>query len=104
MAQLHWYRGSFGWRGAASRRRSAPAAGVIAVAALLAGPREARGQEPAACLSQDPSQWPAASKPYFMIIVDSSGSMGAGVGSSPSCAGYQANRIGHARCAVKNAV
>ena len=29
--------------------------------------------EPAACLSMDPSQWPSPSKPYFTVIVDTSG-------------------------------
>ena len=59
--------------------------------------------EPASCLSPDPAQWPSPSKPYFMMIVDTSGSMATGVAGNNSC-GYPNDRIGHARCAVKNTV
>lgn len=60
--------------------------------------------EPAACLSSDPSQWPQPSKPYFMIVVDTSGSMGTVVLTGANSCGYQHNRLGDARCAVKNIV
>nr|WP_240806783.1 MopE-related protein [Polyangium spumosum] len=59
------------------------------------------GAEPAACLSFDPSVWPAPSKPYFMVAFDSSGSMTNSVASNNSC-NYPNNRLGHGRCAVKN--
>ncbi len=51
--------------------------GVLAAgAALVPGDvPEAFAQEPAACLSQDPAQWPAPNKPYFMLLQDTSGSM-----------------------------
>ena len=55
------------------------------------------------CASPDPAQWPASSKPYFMVIVDTSGSMTTSVSTTNSC-GYPNNRIGHARCAVRNAI
>ena len=42
-------------------------------ALLATAPAEA--QEPAACLSPNPSDWPAPAKPYFMVVVDTSGSM-----------------------------
>ncbi len=80
-------------------------AGVVGAATLalaLLTPT-ASSAEPASCLSTNPADWPAPSKPYFMIIVDTSGSMGSGVASTNSC-GYPNNRIGHARCAVKNTV
>lgn len=64
----------------------------------------AGAQEPAACLSADPAVWPKSSKPYFMLLVDTSGSMITSVaGAAPSC-GYPATRMGHAKCAVKNTV
>jgi len=83
---------------------------VAAISPWLVSTPEAKG-EPAACLSQDPAQWPAPSKPYFMIIVDTSGSMITNnVGSANSC-GYNtsgvagnSNRIDHARCAVTNTI
>ncbi|HVY49631.1 MAG TPA: MopE-related protein [Minicystis sp.] len=76
---------------------------LLAIASATGGTASANN-EPAACLSQDPTQWPAPSKPYFMVIVDNSGSMSTDVGSSPSCAGYPSTRVGHARCAVTKAV
>ncbi|MEO7331630.1 MAG: MopE-related protein, partial [Minicystis sp.] len=76
-------------------------ASALALAALVS-PAPVRA-EPAACLSADPSLWPAASRPYFMMLVDTSGSMISAVpGAAPSCAGYPATRMGHAKCAVKN--
>jgi hypothetical protein len=79
--------------------------GVGVMAALLAASAgvSPAAAEPASCLSPDPAQWPSSSKPYFMIIVDTSGSMTTGVATSNSC-GYPNDRMGHARCAVKNTV
>ncbi|MCA9594830.1 MAG: hypothetical protein KC776_16030 [Myxococcales bacterium] len=74
----------------------------VAVSAALA-PSIARAQEPPACLSQDPKDWPSPSKPYFMIAFDTSGSMTSTVSTTNSC-GYPNNRIGHGRCALKNTV
>jgi hypothetical protein len=64
----------------------------------------AAAAEPAACRSPDPSDWPPPAKPYFMIVVDSTGSMGSSVGSAPSCPGYSSSQGGHARCAVRNTI
>src|SRR5687767_6504787 len=36
---------------------------------------EASAQEPAACLSFDPAAWPPPARPYFHLVVDTSGSM-----------------------------
>ncbi|MBK7579152.1 MAG: hypothetical protein IPI67_03010 [Myxococcales bacterium] len=67
--------------------------------ATFAGPLAA--QEDPKCLSQNPADWPAAARPYFMIAFDSSGSMTTSVATNNSC-GYPNNRLGHGRCAVKN--
>ena len=70
---------------------------------LLSGSAAA---EPATCLSPDPSVWPAPSRPYFMLAIDTSGSMLSllPAGNVNSC-GYQPeDRVAHARCAVKNTV
>jgi MYXO-CTERM domain-containing protein len=85
-----------------SPSRLAPAV-IAASLTVAASSAPSLASEPASCLSSDPSQWPAAAKPYFMVIVDTSGSMTTAVVGSNSC-GYPSNRIGHARCAVKNAV
>ena len=80
-------------------RTLAIAAGALATTAF-AGPAHA---EPASCLSPDPAQWPAPSKPYFMLALDTSGSMTTGVGTASSC-GFGSDRVAHARCAVRNTV
>ena len=69
------------------------------------------------CASQNPADWPAAAKPYFLLLVDTSGSMaGAGGqvldgGGNPlntSCTvggvNYGTDRRAHARCAVRNTI
>lgn len=58
-------------------------------------------QEPAACLASGPRQWPEASKPYFLVIADSSGSMTTTVGTPSSC-GLGNSRNAHARCALRS--
>ena len=66
---------------------------------------QAHAQEPAECRSPNPSDWPEPAKPYFMVVLDSSGSMvGDVVGAQNSCSGYASNRAGHARCAIYKAV
>ncbi|HSN97873.1 MAG TPA: VWA domain-containing protein, partial [Candidatus Nanopelagicales bacterium] len=65
-------------------------------------PLPARAQ-PFDCSSADPSDWPPPAKPYFMLAVDTSGSMTAGVNANNSCA-YPNNRLGHGRCAIRNTV
>ena len=64
--------------------------------------RGARAQAQS-CTSTDPNQWPASSKPYFLIIADTSGSMSTAVAGLTSC-GYESNRLGHLRCAISNVV
>jgi MYXO-CTERM domain-containing protein len=69
----------------------------------------AAAQEPAACKSPNPASWPPPSKPYFMIVVDTSGSMDSNVATPNSCNYHVFNdpnggRIDHARCAVKKTV
>ncbi|MBK7579153.1 MAG: hypothetical protein IPI67_03015 [Myxococcales bacterium] len=91
---------------------------ALAVSAVLSAPR-ASAQEPASCLNPDPSKWPAASRPYFMLVVDTSGSM---IGcTNPSTSTYQfpsscpstapknscnmePTRINDAKCALRNTV
>ena len=76
------------------------AAGVALTLATLGA-----SAEPAECRSPNPSDWPAPAQPYFMLVLDSSGSMDTDVsGAAPSCAGYPDNRSGHARCAVYNTI
>ncbi len=70
---------------------------LIGLAAL------ARAAEPVACLSTDPSAWPQPSKPYVLIVADTSTSMSTAVGSpAPTCVGYSSDRRGHLRCALNN--
>ncbi len=74
---------------------------------LAADDAAAQLLEPAECRSPNPGDWPEPAKPYFMLIVDNSGSMDYEVsGAAPSCtnATYPTTRTGHARCAVYNAV
>src|SRR5262245_35361877 len=77
--------------------------GALVLAAATVLPNIANAQEPASCLSPNPSAWPAPSKPYFMIALDTSGSMISTVATANSC-GYPNTRMGHAKCAIKNMV
>ncbi|MBK8251136.1 MAG: hypothetical protein IPK82_00505 [Polyangiaceae bacterium] len=81
---------------------------ALSVAAACAGLLTANTAqaEPMSCLSNNPADWPASSKPYFMLAADTSGSMTSTVGNpaiNSSC-GYGSTRIAHLRCAMKNAV
>ncbi|MBT9557677.1 MAG: hypothetical protein IV100_16705 [Myxococcales bacterium] len=80
------------------------ALGLIAAFVSLASPSLAA--EPAACLSPNPTTWPLPSRPYFMLAVDTSGSMTANVGVTPipSSCGYGTRRLDHLRCALKNTI
>jgi hypothetical protein len=82
-----------------SSRITAAACSLLAFAAASLAASSASA-EPAACLSPNPSQWPAAAKPYFMIAFDTSASMALPVAASNVC-GYPNDRLGHARCALK---
>jgi hypothetical protein len=59
------------------------------------------------CTSSDPTQWPPAAKPYFMIAFDTSGSMGDPITTTnppiDSC-GYGTTKLSHGRCAIQNTV
>ncbi len=89
----------------APSRAFLPALAALASAALVSlAPSLAAAQESASCLSPNPSDWPAPSKPYFMIGADTSGSMDATVGNpaiASSC-GFGTDRRAHLRCALRN--
>jgi hypothetical protein len=74
---------------------------AIAAATLSSTASVAAAAEPAACLDPNPANWPASSKPYFMVAFDTSGSMTTSVAATNSC-GYPNDRLGHGRCALKN--
>jgi hypothetical protein len=80
--------------------------GVLAAGAALVPGQvpEAFAQEDASCLSNDPADWPAPSKPYFMLAIDTSGSMVSTVTSANSCGYSPNNRNSHSRCALRNTV
>jgi len=84
----------------------------VAAAALLGASSAAA--EPASCLSTNPADWPPSAKPYFLVIVDTSGSMAACTNpettwpttcptNAPlnSC-GWTPTRVADARCALRN--
>jgi hypothetical protein len=78
---------------------------LLVVAVFLATPSVAVAESPS-CLSPSPADWPAASKPYFMVIADTSGSMSTAVGSpavASSC-GFGTTRNAHLRCALRDAM
>src|SRR5690606_37438125 len=80
------------------------AALVLLVATVLLGTlATAFAQEPASCLSPDPSQWPRPAKPYFMVVFDTSSSMTTPVAATNSC-GFPNDRLGHGRCALRNMI
>ncbi|MCK6533674.1 MAG: hypothetical protein L6Q84_11955, partial [Polyangiaceae bacterium] len=88
-------------------------------AALAALPKPAAAQEPASCLNPDPSVWPKPSRPYFMLVVDTSGSMTActtppttyptecnqaAAGYQLNSCGFVPNRLNDAKCALRSTV
>ncbi|MEZ4315338.1 MAG: hypothetical protein R3F14_45560, partial [Polyangiaceae bacterium] len=83
---------------------SALVACVGAALATMASTSNVLAQEPASCLSSDPAAWPKPSRPYFMMAMDTSGSMVTDVGTTSSCSGFGSTRLGHARCAYKNTI
>lgn len=89
------------------------------LAAAAAWVQPAGAQEPAACLSFDPSVWPAPSRPYFMLAVDTSGSMigctnpststyqfpaTCPVGATTNSCGLLPTRLNDAKCALRQTV
>lgn len=83
-----------------SRALRVALAGAAAAAVAAFAPGELHAQ-PFDCASADPAMWPAPAKPYFLVMVDTSGSMTANITTNNSC-GYPNNRLGHGRCAIKN--
>jgi hypothetical protein len=87
--------------------------GALGASTGLFAPTVASAQEPAACLSANPALWPKSAKPYFMIALDTSGSMISQVTSTNTCgfqngvyggSGMNSTRMGHAKCAIRNTV
>jgi len=82
---------------------------AICAATMVAAEPVARGAFD--CLSMNPEDWPAAAKPYFVLMVSTSSSMSVAVGDGTlaSCTGengvsYGSDRRAHTRCALKKAV
>ena len=92
------------------------ALGSLGVAAPLLVSGESRAQSTDVCRSPDPTKWPASSKPYFMLAIDTSGSMvsctdlaNAGTdtcksGATPNSCGLTPTRLNDAKCAVRHTV
>ena len=94
--------------------------GAVAPALVLALlPRTASAQT-YNCNSNDPSQWPPSSKPYFMLAIDTSGSMtnctnpstnsngtscpsGNPAANNNSC-GLEPTRLNDAKCAIRQTI
>src|SRR6185503_1935616 len=90
--------------------------GAVAPALVLALlPRTASAQT-YDCNSNDPSKWPPSSKPYFMLAIDTSGSMTSctdtahagsdtcGSGAVNNSCGLEPTRINDAKCAVRKTI
>ncbi|MEM1028865.1 MAG: MopE-related protein [Myxococcota bacterium] len=96
------------------------ATAIVATAVVAPGAlRRAAAQEPPECLSPDPADWPAPARPYFMLVVDTSGSMTActtpptaypnecdqtAPGYQLNSCGLVPNRINDAKCALQQTV
>ena len=93
------------------------AAAMLAIGVLA--PNLAHAQEPAACLSPNPADWPQPSKPYFMMVADTSGSMTScttppsvypstcdqtAPGFALNSCGYVPTRYNDAKCALQQTV
>lgn len=103
-----------------------PSKGLLTSLAVLSGlaaaaacVQPASAQEPASCLSFNPADWPAPARPYFMLVVDTSGSMTActtpptayptecnqaAAGYKLNSCGMVPNRINDAKCALRQTV
>jgi len=69
--------------------------------------------DPAICLSENPNDWPAAARPYFLVIADTSGSMttctnppsayprSCGVSAIPNSCGLTPTRYNDLKCALE---
>jgi MYXO-CTERM domain-containing protein len=95
------------------------AAALVGASLLSFHTAHVQAQEPAACLSFDPADWPAPSRPYFMIVADTSGSMTActtpptayptecnqnAPGYALNSCGDVPNRLNDAKCALSQTV
>ncbi|MGE3674887.1 MAG: VWA domain-containing protein, partial [Polyangiaceae bacterium] len=91
---------------------------VLSLGALVAGVAFSSSAAAQNCASPNPADWPAAAKPYFMLVVDTSGSMiacsapGFANDHPNSCASnaprnscnMEPTRINDAKCALRNTV
>jgi hypothetical protein len=71
---------------------------ILAVGAAAAAP----AAEPVACLSADPTQWPAVHKPYVLVIASTAASMTGSLGGANNCDAGTTVRD-HVRCALRHA-
>jgi hypothetical protein len=94
--------------------------GAVSALALLLSPATTQAQAPTYdCSSKDPARWPPATKPYFMLLVDTSGSMisctnpsGSSYDYPDSCpststrnsCGLEPTRLNDAKCALRQTV
>jgi hypothetical protein len=67
---------------------------ALVLAAAAAAPAAAQ-----TCTSPDPADWPLPSKPYVLVIADTSGSMANAVTAASTC-GFGSTRSAHLRCAL----
>ena len=76
----------------------------VAVCALwslvAAAPASATSNQPAACLSPNPADWPAPAKPYILVAVANGSALLTDTGVATTCTGYGTLRIDHVRCAL----
>ena len=108
------------WESRAFRKTLVSAGlGLLAVLPILLGSGRVAAQEPASCLSPNPAAWPPAARPYFMLAVDTSGSM---IGctnpsgtqydfpdscpntATPNSCGLEPTRLNDAKCALRKTV
>src|SRR5262245_33699805 len=79
---------------------------LVCVVVLLLGTQSASyalsTAEPYACLSTNPHDWPACSKPYFLVVADTSSSMTSVTIPTPNPCGYANTQSGHEKCALRN--
>jgi hypothetical protein len=82
------------------RTASRLALALVVVTGLWPGLAAVAAAQAPACLSSSPADWPSPSRPYFLVIADTTASMATSVGSQSSC-GLGTSRIAHLRCALK---
>ncbi|MBN2725197.1 MAG: hypothetical protein JXR95_14120 [Deltaproteobacteria bacterium] len=85
-------------------------------ASVITGASNVYAAEPSECLSMNPADWPQPAKPYFIILVDTSGSMTACTtpatnypyecpsSYTPNSCNMVPSRLNDAKCALRQAV